>query len=249
MAQQTQQPSVGGTGQQSQFQSVPQVSGVGQQAGVETGQRMGQFASPSLRQYEKSMPSEFRVALHDFNTLAEVADWCRDQCLDKGPQLSTVVRTCEDLRDLAATNEKLITHDSEYGPHVAESFLKVAQQSLQELQQFQQEPAVADTIPVVQRAIESTEKLLNSVGWQSQQVGQQIGQQWQTQQKGTRFGSQKAQVGQQQSRQVGQQQYGRQRQQQYGPQQHAGAQQQVSPQQQTGPQRQYGRSPESRQQF
>lgn len=214
MAQQIQQPSAQGTsqqysqtpGQQTPFGQQPQVQ-VGQQPQSQFGQQQlgqqqtGQLArqaiSPSIQQYEKTLPSEFRVALHDVNTLAEVADWCRDQCLDKGPQIANVTRALEDLRDVAELNEKFITHDSAYGPHVAEALLRIAQQSIPELQQYQQDPAVADTIPVVERAVESTEKLLRSVGWQTGQQSQ--------------FGQQpQAQVGQQrQSPQVGhQQEYG-----------------------------------------
>lgn len=185
MAQQFQQPPSQEVGRQyeqrtprAQFGQQPQTQ-VSQQPQARVGQQPQRFERPSLQQYEKTMPSEFRVALHDFNTLAEVADWCRDQCLDKGPQLANVARTCQDLTDVAELNEKLITHDSAYGPHLAEAFLRIAQQSIQELQQYQQDPAVADTIPVVRRAVESTEKLLRSVGWQTQAAGQQTGQQLQ----------------------------------------------------------------------
>lgn len=210
MGQQLQQPSAGGIGQQSQFGRQPESqfgrqpqpgtvqqpqTGLGQPPQVGR-QQAGQATPPSLEQYEKTMPSEFRVALHDFNTLAEVADWCRDQCLDK-QGMTTVVRTCEDLMDVAQLNEKLVAHDSEYGPHVAEAFLKVAKQSIRDLQEYEQDPNVADTIPVIERAVESTEKLLRSVGWQSPEVGSQVGQQT-TGQVGTqsRYGR-SGQVGQQ----------------------------------------------------
>jgi hypothetical protein len=211
-------------GQQSQFGQQPQTQ-VGQQPQAQVGQQpqtqVGQIArkavSPSVQQFEKTLPSEFRVALHDVNTLAEVADWCRDRCLDQRPQVANVSRALEDLRDVAELNEKFITHDSAYGPHVAEALLRIAQQSLPELQQYQQDPAVADTIPVVERAVESTEKLLRSVGWQTGQQSQ-VGQQKQTQRFGQQPGKQRQspqvsqqrqspQVGQQgQSSQVGQQQ-------------------------------------------
>lgn len=219
MAQQFQQPSVGGIEQQPQTQSrqpSPQVGQQPQQIGQQP-QQVGQQpqqvsqrpASPSLQQYEKTLPSEFRVALHDFNTVAEVADWCRDQCLDKGTQMATVTRTLEDLRDVAELNERLVAHDSAYGPPVAEAFLNIARQSIPELQQHQQDPAVADTIPVVERAIESTEKLLYSVGRQPQQ-GVQVGQQWQSQQLGQQSSQQLTQLGEQSSHQTGKQtRYGR----------------------------------------
>lgn len=178
---------------QTQFSQQPQ-SQLGQQPTQQIGQQTQQLGRPTSQQYEKTLPSEFRVALHDVNTLAEVADWCRDQCLDKGPQVANVTRTLEDLRDVAELNERLITHDSAYGPHVAEAFLRIAQQSIPELRQYQQDPAVADTIPVVERAIESTEKLLRSVGWQTGQQSQ-VGQQWQSSQVGQQ--SRSSQVGQQ----------------------------------------------------
>ncbi|WP_128475703.1 hypothetical protein [Halorussus pelagicus] len=160
------------TGQQQPLQSQGQ--GLGQQTGGQMGQQSVQMGGQQSgqghtmthqrvgQQFEAEMTPELNQALESFDRVVEIAEWCADKCIQSGPQMAECARLCEDLSDIAALNEKLIARDSINGPEVAEAFLRVAQQGLPILQQHQQ-PHVQETYQAVQQALDSTNKLLDSI--------------------------------------------------------------------------------------
>jgi len=204
--------SVQQTGQQQPLQSQGQ--GLRQQTGGQIGQAGGQIGQMDQQsgqghvmthqrvghQFESEMTPELNQALESFDRVVEIAEWCADKCIESGPQMAECARLCEDLSDIAALNEKLIARDSINGPEVAEAFLRVAQQGMPILQQYQQ-PHVQETYQAVQQAMDSTNKLLDSIsgGQQSpttgirEQVHQQSGQMGQ---QGGQMGQQGGQTGQ-----------------------------------------------------
>ncbi|OLZ42759.1 hypothetical protein A6E15_16235 [Natrinema saccharevitans] len=133
------------------------------------------------RSFEDHLTNELRIALEDFTDLSHVADWCAKTCASEGPQLATCAAICRDIAELAAFNEKLIARDSMFGPEVADTFIRIARESLPELQQHQQHPHVAETISAIDRTMDSCTTLLEMVGSQematrgTQQSGGQMG--------------------------------------------------------------------------
>lgn len=128
-------------------------------------------------EFEDSMSSEVRAALHDLNKVKEIGEWCGNLCIDEGPQMAQCVRVCRDLSELADVSTKLITRNSIAGPTHINTFIGAAEQGLQELRRHQSRHVV-EMANVVQRAIDSSYKVLNSIAWQPQttQSQQQIPQ-------------------------------------------------------------------------
>ncbi|QCS44236.1 hypothetical protein FEJ81_00260 [Natrinema versiforme] len=124
--------------------------------------------------FENHLTNELRIALEDFTELSHIADWCAKMCASEGPQLATCAAICRDIAELAEFNEKLIARDSMFGPEIADTFVRIAQESLPELQQFQQHPHVAETISAIDRTIDSCTTLLEMVGGGQQMGGQQM---------------------------------------------------------------------------
>ncbi|WP_435154474.1 hypothetical protein [Haladaptatus sp. DFWS20] len=172
MAQQYQQPT-GQTGQQYQQPMRQQHQG-GQQPQIGQ-QPIGQMGQEQVgtreMQFEDSLPGELRIALDDFTKVEKTAEWAIDKCLDLGPQVAPVVRELEDVAELAELNVKLIARDSVHGPKVARTFVEVGQECLQKIRQYQQ-PYLQQVSMNIQKAIESTQKMLSTLG-QGQQMGQQ----------------------------------------------------------------------------
>ena len=126
--------------------------------------------------FEDHLTNELRIALEDFNDVTHVAEWCAVRCAREGPQLADCARVCEDIAELAELNEKLIARDSMFGPEIAETFVRVAQQGLPEIQQHQQaHPHVTETISVINRAIDSCNTLLQMGTRPTQQMGTRTG--------------------------------------------------------------------------
>lgn len=183
-------------GQQMGGQRGPQETS-GQQM---TGQGMGGQRAQGRQSFENHLTNELRIALEDFTDLSHIADWCAKMCASEGPQLATCAAICRDIAELAEFNEKLIARDSMFGPEIADTFVRIATESLPELQQFQQHPHVAETISAIDRTIDSCTTLLEMVGG-----GQQMGSQQTSGQQP--MGSQ--QMGSQQPMSGGQQMGGR----------------------------------------
>ncbi|WP_435154956.1 hypothetical protein [Haladaptatus sp. DFWS20] len=200
--QQYQQPQDQRTvGQQPQRQQQPtggQFGGTGQQTGGQQGQQIGQQSGQQqVYAYDEMLPNDMRTALHDFSHLKKSCEWAAEQVHGQMPGETEIPRTLEDLAEIAELNEKLIVRDSRHGPEVAQTFLTVAQDDLQQLQQVaQQQPILTTVVSDLQRAINSTTQLLGSIGQQvggQQSIGQQSGGQ---QSGGQQMGGQRS-VGQQ----------------------------------------------------
>ncbi|WP_198662097.1 hypothetical protein [Halorussus litoreus] len=223
MTQHSQQPTGGTQGMGSQMggsqmgRQMGSSGGMGgqQMGGQMSGQQMGGQTGASHQtthqqvgqQFESELTPELNQALEAFDRVVEISSWCADKCIESGPQMAECARLCLDLAEVAELNEKLIARDSINGPEVAETFLIVAQQGLPVLEQHQQSPHVQETLESVYQAIESTNRLLNSIGGQQgfQEMAQQMqgqqpqGQQFQGQQPQSQQyqGSSQGQVGQQ----------------------------------------------------
>ncbi|WP_266078259.1 hypothetical protein [Haladaptatus caseinilyticus] len=161
-------------GQTSQPRTEGQFGGMGQQFG---GQQASQQGKQQVTSYDELLPNDMRTALHDFSHLKKSCEWAAEQVHGQMPGETEIPRTLEDLAEIAELNEKLIVRDSRHGPEVAETFLKVARQDVQQLQQMaQQQPVLVTVVSDLQRTINSTTQMLGSLG---QQVGgqQSMGQQ------------------------------------------------------------------------
>lgn len=170
-----QQPQTMG-GSQGMQEPMGQSQGVGGQMGMQSGSQIGQSHQTSHQQvgqqFESELTPELNQALETFDRVVEIASWCADKCIEMGPEMAECARLCDDLAELAELNEKLISRDSINGPEVAEAFLRIAQQGLPILQKYQM-PHVQETLQAITSAIDSTEKLLNSIGGKQQMGGQQ----------------------------------------------------------------------------
>lgn len=156
-----------------------QTGQIGQQTG---GQQTGQTTGGQMPiQFEDALTPEMRQALEEFTKVEKVCEWAVEQSLGRG--IPEAVRVLRDIADLAEVNERLLVRSSTVGPHVAEAFVKAASQALVELQQYSQ-PHIVQTTNVIARSLDSTQKLLTSIGWTG---GQQTGQ---SGQQGTQFGQQ-----------------------------------------------------------
>ncbi|GAB7118692.1 hypothetical protein JCM9743_11540 [Natrinema sp. JCM 9743] len=166
-----QQPQSMSSGQQPQS-----MSGGQQPQSMSSGQQpMAGQEIQSGQSFENHLTNELRIALEDFTELSHVADWCAKMCASEGPQLATCAAICRDIAELAEFNEKLIARDSMFGPEVADTFVRIAEEGLPELRQFQQHPHVAETITVIDRTIDSCLTLLETVEGGQQMGGQQMG--------------------------------------------------------------------------
>ncbi|WP_229380231.1 hypothetical protein [Haloterrigena salifodinae] len=133
------------------------------QMGMQHQQGGGQPAQAPF--FEDHMTDELWIALEDFSELAHVAAWCATRCASGGPELGRCTRICQDLAEIAALNELLIARDSMFGPELATAFLRVADEGLPTLRQFQQRhPHVLETVATIERTMNSCESLLRRVG-------------------------------------------------------------------------------------
>ena len=158
----------GGQGMSGQQMSGQQMGGQGM-----GGQQMGGQGGQGRQSFEDHLTNELRIALEDFTELAHIADWCSKVCATEG--LSTTAQITHDIAELAELNEKLIARDSMFGPEVADTFIRVATESLPELQQYQQHPHIAETMSAINRTIDSCSTVLNMVGGGQMTGGQQGG--------------------------------------------------------------------------
>lgn len=115
--------------------------------------------------FEDHMTDELWIALEDFGELSHVAAWCATRCASGGPELGRCARICQDIAEIAALNELLIARDSMFGPELADAFLRVADEGLPTLRQFQgRHSHVLETVATIERTMNSCESLLRQVG-------------------------------------------------------------------------------------
>ncbi|WP_227353740.1 hypothetical protein [Haladaptatus salinisoli] len=179
-------------GQQGGGQQMGQRSMQESMGGQSTGQQSGQ---QQILAYDEMLPNDMRTALHDFSRLKKSCEWAAEQIHGQIPGETEIPRALEDLAEIAELNEKLIVRDSRHGPYLAQTFVEVAQDDIQQLQQAaQQQPMLTPVVSDLQRAVNSTTQMLDSIGWQGgqQSMGQQMGGQQST--------SQQSQMGQQSGR-------------------------------------------------
>ena len=169
---QSQQPQM--QGQQPQMQGQqPQMQG--QQPQMQTqsqGQQpQGQQSMPRGPSFEDHVTDELRIALEDFSELSHVAAWCATTCASGGPELGTCARICQDIAEIAALNEMLIARDSMFGPEVADTFCRIADEALPELRRDDHHAHVSETIATLERTANSCESLLRQVSGTSSEHG------------------------------------------------------------------------------
>ena len=147
--------------------SQPALQGMGMQGGSEGMQP---------HSFDDHMTDELWIALEDFSELSHVAAWCATRCATGPPELGRCARVCQDLAEIAALNEMLIARDSMFGPEMANSFMRVADEGLQTLRQFEQRhPHVLETAATIERTMNSCEALLRQVGGGSRTGGRGTG--------------------------------------------------------------------------
>ena len=135
-------------------------------------QRQGRGETTQAPFFEDHMTDELWIALEDFSELSHVAAWCATRCASGGPELGRCARICQDIAEIAALNEMLIARDSMFGPEIAHAFLRIADEALPTLRQFQQRhPHVLETVATIERTMNACESLLRQVGGDS--LGQQ----------------------------------------------------------------------------
>jgi hypothetical protein len=175
---------------------------LGQQYQQPTTQQFGTGQPPTQQsgiQFDKALPSELRLVLHDTNKLANVAEWCKNQLVAQGPQTQEAIRICDDLASIAELSERLIARDSAFGTQISQALVNVCNEALVELEQYQQYPEIQEVVGSVYNLVDSTQKELQVMG---QQVG---GQQIRTPQQPGVTGQQTGMTGQPTGQQTGHQ--------------------------------------------
>lgn len=190
----------------------------GQMGQMQTGQQgqMGMQEQADLvpqtgQHFEQDLTPELYNALRDFEKVTDVTTWCVDQMIEEGPMMATCIRVCQDIGELADLNARMIARDSIYGLEAAMLFMSVARDGLQEIQRHQN-PHCQETVSVINRALDSTQQLLETFGQPQliQQVERQLQQAHeQFEQTGAQMQEQMGQMGQQ-GGQMGQQGMGQQ---------------------------------------
>ena len=149
----------------------------GQTSGGQMGQQgtHAQLIPQTGRSFDGDLTGELHAALEDFEKVADVTRWCIDNMIDEGPHMSTCIRVCQDVGDLAELNDRLIARDSIYGLEAAMLFASVAGDALQEIERHQN-PHCQETAATIRRALDSTYNLLEAFGQPQliQQVEKQL---------------------------------------------------------------------------
>lgn len=138
-------------------------------------QGMGFGDQQARGRFEDSITGEMRVALDDFEKAAAVCGWCADRCIDEGPEMAECIRLCRDVEDLGSLNAQFLARDSIFGPELAETFARAAQECAEECARHPHEHC-QECARVLNRAVDSTWTMLNSLqgqagGMQQQQSG------------------------------------------------------------------------------
>ena len=143
----------------------------GQQAGTGgqpmTGQQMGSQGAGSQQvglTLDDVLTGEMRLALEDFTEVAQVCEWCADQCIaEADPMMVECIRLCRDVADLARLNLALLARDSIFGPDAAETFAKAAEACAEECAQHQHAHC-QECARICRQAAESTWEMLATLG-------------------------------------------------------------------------------------
>lgn len=122
-------------------------------------QSMGQ--QPMGGQFEDYLTGDLRIALDDINEAEQIAAWCADLCIDEGPQMSTCIRLCQDVADLASLAEKLIARESIFVPEITQALIQAADECARECEQYQTEHC-QETASVLHRLVDSASKMLQT---------------------------------------------------------------------------------------
>ena len=188
---------MGGQGMSEQMESQGQQGGTrsGQQGGTQMHggtQQGGTQGQSQPHTFDDHLTDELWIALEDFSELSHVAAWCAKECATGQPELGICARICQDIAEIAALNEMLIARDSMFGPEVADMFIRIANEGLSELRQYEQRhPHVTETIATIERTMNSCETVLEQVdGSQMGTGGQQMMQGGQQSQMGMQGGQQ-----------------------------------------------------------
>jgi hypothetical protein len=107
--------------------------------------------------FEDHLSSDVMLVLADFQKLETTAEWCADRCVERGPELGTCARTCRDVADIAHLGVQLMSRNPYRRIDVGEVMLNTFLDAREELGQYQY-PPVMDTVQVLDRAIESLSK-------------------------------------------------------------------------------------------
>lgn len=164
------------TGQQS-FTTEPR-SGRGQIRQPLSGQR-GQQMGGTL---DQALSPEMQRGLQQFFEASKACEWCAEQCIDEGPEMSECLRLCRDVADIASMNARFISRDSVFGPELAQLFIKTAEECAHECSKHSHEHCQQCARALTQ-AIQTTQNMLNSF----QSVGTQQNPSAQMQSSGAQF--------------------------------------------------------------
>ena len=156
------QPSMRGQGMQgpmSQRQGTQERQQVGGQQSMGQQPQAGRTEEEvgAKPKFEDHLSSDVMLVLADFQRLETTAEWCADQCVERGPELGTCARTCRDVADIAHLGVQLMSRNPYRRIDVGEVMLNTFLDAREELGQYRY-PPVMDTVQVLDRAIESLSK-------------------------------------------------------------------------------------------
>jgi hypothetical protein len=151
-----QQPPMGGQGMRQPMSQQQQVGGQPQMGHRPQAERVeGEVGAQ--QKFEDHLTSDVMVVLEDLQKLETTAEWCVDECVERGPELGTCTRTCRDVADIAQLGVQLISRNPYRRIDVGEVMLNTFLDARKELRQHQY-PPVMDTVQVLDRSIESLSK-------------------------------------------------------------------------------------------
>ncbi|WP_232423732.1 hypothetical protein [Haladaptatus paucihalophilus] len=123
--------------------------------------RMGGEVGPKSK-FEDLLTSEVQMVLHDFQKLETTAEWCANECIERGPELATCARTCRDIADIAHLGVQLLSRNPYRRTDVGDAILNAFLDARDELQRYRY-PPVMDTVQALDRAVESLSKAIETV--------------------------------------------------------------------------------------
>ncbi|MFC4407998.1 four-helix bundle copper-binding protein [Haloarchaeobius iranensis] len=110
--------------------------------------------------FEDTLTRDMRVALHDFEEVATVCNWCAEECLGE-MGMEECARLCQDVADLAILNVQFIARDSPFGIDLAETFAYAAEECERECAQHPHDHC-QECAAVLRRAVDSTWAMLDA---------------------------------------------------------------------------------------